>query len=163
LAEVKRVYEGMFLADAATADWDRITADIQTIMDRSEAEVISLHKWDDRRLAYEIGKCRRGLYVLVYFRMAPSKVSAMERDVQLSDTLIRTLILSAEGVSEEQMGAETPAMIAERQEKESAARRAERTAAAVAVETEEDKDETDMGEDDMSDVDDDDNSSSFTE
>ncbi len=135
MAELKRVYEGMFLADAATMDWDHLMAEIQTIMNRAEAEVISLRKWDDRRLTYEIGKCRRGLYALVYFRMAPAKASSMERDVQLNDHLVRALILSAENVTEEQMAAETPASAAERQEREGI-RRSERAAAAVASDSE---------------------------
>ncbi|MBN2212530.1 MAG: 30S ribosomal protein S6 [Sedimentisphaerales bacterium] len=147
MADVKRVYEGMFLADAATTDWDRLTAELQTIMDRSEAEILSLRKWDDRRLQYEIGKCRRGLYILAYFRMAPSKVASMERDVQLNDTLVRALILGADGVSEEQMTAETPAMMLERQEREGSHRRAERAAVAVAADT--NNEDADIEEDEV--------------
>jgi len=136
LADKKRVYEAMFLVDSAlaTTEWDKIIGEIETVMQRAEAEVISIRKWDERRLQYEIAGRKRGTYILSYFRALPSKINGMERDVQLNEHLLRVLILRADHLTEEEMSAETPAMRAERQERDSAARRAERAEKAAKAE-----------------------------
>ena len=84
---VKRTYEAMFLVDSAVANsrWDDVMAAIDLIFERSEAEAISVKKWDERRLCYEIAGQKRGVYILAYFRVLPSKISEMERDVQLNE------------------------------------------------------------------------------
>ena len=56
-----KLYEGMFLIDSSLAgsDWDGINVAIRKILEKAEAEIVSIEKWDDRRLAYEIdGKVR---------------------------------------------------------------------------------------------------------
>ena len=52
----KRLYEGMFLVDSAqaTADWEGTLSVINTILQRADAEVVSLRKWQERKLAYDI-------------------------------------------------------------------------------------------------------------
>lgn len=110
---VKRTYEGLFLVDSgeAAADWNQVTGAIKEILSRSESEVISLRKWDDRRLAYEINKKNRGTFILVYFDCDPSRIGSMERDVQLSEKVVRVLILRTDRMTAEMMDKPTPAMV----------------------------------------------------
>jgi small subunit ribosomal protein S6 len=110
---VKRTYEGLFLVDSgeAAADWKQVTGAIEKILSRSEAEVVSLRKWDDRRLAYEINKKNRGTYILVYFDCDPDRIGSIERDVQLSEHVIRVLILRTDRMTSEMMDKATPAMV----------------------------------------------------
>ncbi len=110
---VKRTYEGLFLVDSgeAAADWNQVTGAIEKILSRSESEVISLRKWDDRRLAYEINKKNRGTFILVYFDCDPNRISSMERDVQLSEKVVRVLILRTDRMTAEMMDKPTPAMV----------------------------------------------------
>ncbi len=135
---VKRTYEGLFLVDSgeAAADWKQVTGAIETILSRSESEVISLRKWDDRRLAYEINKKNRGTFILVYFDCDPDRISSMERDVQLSEKVIRVLILRTDRMTAEMMDRPTPAMVesaaAEARAAAAEARAAEAAAAAEA-------------------------------
>ena len=125
---VKRIYEGMFLLDSgfASSNWDEAVGAINTVMERADAEVINLRKWDDRRLCYEIGPHKRGTYVLSYFRALPSAITGMERDVTLSETIIRVLVLRADHLdsdeqkAREQMEEATPIMVAEKAEAEAA-------------------------------------------
>ncbi len=107
---VKRVYEGMFLVDSADAssNWDGVLAEINTVMERAGAEVLSMKKWDDRRLCFEMQGHKRGTYILTYFKVDGSAISGMERDVQLSEQLVRVLILKAEHMTKEDMEAATP-------------------------------------------------------
>ncbi|MCK5270561.1 MAG: 30S ribosomal protein S6 [Sedimentisphaerales bacterium] len=121
-SSLKQTYEAMFLVDSAeaTANWSDVITAVNTVMERAEAEVISLRKWDERRLIYEIAGSKRGTYILCYFKSAPSAISGIERDVQLSESLLRVLILRADPITEEARQAPTPAMIKETSERKAA-------------------------------------------
>ena len=106
-----KLYEGMFLVDSskAGADWDGIVAAIRTILEKAGAEIDSIRKWDDRRLAYEIKGKSRGTYILSYFRADGARIRDIEKSVRLSEKIMRVLILSAERLSPEDIEKETPA------------------------------------------------------
>jgi small subunit ribosomal protein S6 len=94
----KKLYEAMFLVDSALAaqDWDAILDTIKSILERDEAEIVSLRKWAERKLAYPIDHKIRGTYILCYFRADGSRIRNIERTVQLSERIMRVLILNAE-------------------------------------------------------------------
>ena len=98
-------YEAMFLVESgrAAAQWDECLKDIKEILDRQKCEIIRLVKWDDRKLAYEIAHQKRGTYVLVFFKAPSEAVARIERDVQLSETILRVLVLRRDKVTEEDM------------------------------------------------------------
>jgi small subunit ribosomal protein S6 len=114
---VKKLYEAMFLVDSAQAasDWDGVNKSIETILGRADAEIVSMRKWDERKLTYEIRGLSRGTYILCYFRADGTKIRDIERDVQLSERVIRVLILSAEVIDPEDIERDTPIMQAEKQ------------------------------------------------
>ena len=123
----KKLYEALFLVSSvqAAADWDGINTAIKTILERSDAEIVSLKKWDERRLAYDIGKNSRGTYMLCYFKADGEKISNIERDARLSESIIRVLILSTEVMSENDIGKDTPAGVVEKQRQKREAQKAE--------------------------------------
>jgi small subunit ribosomal protein S6 len=110
-------YEAMFLVDAAEADadWQSVESGVRKILGRVDAEIISLRRWDTRRLAYEIDKKSRGTYILCYFRADGGRIAEIERTVQLSEQIMRVLILSADHITEDAMEKDTPAILAEGQ------------------------------------------------
>ncbi len=110
-----KLYEGMFLVDSskAGADWDGIIAAIRTILEKAGAEIDSIRKWDDRRLAYDIKGKSRGTYILSYFRVDGGRIKDIEKAVRLSEKIMRVLILSAERLSQEDIEKDTPATKAE--------------------------------------------------
>lgn len=114
----KKLYEGMFLVDSAKAasDWDGINAAIKRILDRAKAEIVSMRKWDDRRLAYDIRGVSRGTYILCYFRADGGQIQDIEKAVQLSEKIIRVLILNTDQMTQEDIDKETPAAKAEREQ-----------------------------------------------
>ena len=115
-AVTKKLYEGMFLVDSAqaTADWNGVLSTIRTILERAEAEIVSLRKWDERKLAYGIGGKSRGTYILLYFKAEGRRIRDIERDVQLSEKIMRALILNAEQMTPTDIEKETPAMKTEK-------------------------------------------------
>lgn len=120
---VTKLYEAMFLVDSAeaTADWEGVNAVIKKILKKTSAEIVSIRKWDDRRLAYEINGKSRGTYILCYFRTEGGKIREIEREVQLSERIMRVLILSAEHMSQEDIEKDTPAGQTERRRHKGAA------------------------------------------
>jgi len=94
----------MFLMDPAlSSDWPAVETEVNRVLKRASAEIIGMRNWDERKLSYPIGRHKRGLYVLSYFRASPEKLGDLERDVQLSEQVLRALFLRREKMTEEQI------------------------------------------------------------
>lgn len=99
-------YEGMFLfPQSATANLIAAADLIKGILSRANAELISLRKWDERRLAYTIKGNKRGVYFLVYFTAPAEKLAQIERSCNLSEEILRAMITRADHLPLEQMQA----------------------------------------------------------
>jgi small subunit ribosomal protein S6 len=99
-------YEGMFLfPQASTANLQEAVDHITDILHRAEAEVISLKKWDERRLAFDIKGNKRGVYFLVYFKARATQIANIERDCNYSEKLLRSMITRADHLTVDQMQA----------------------------------------------------------
>ena len=73
-------YEGLFLFDSATArDWAAIEGEIRRLMERIGGELLVCAKFDERKLAFEIKRRKRGLYVLTYFDAPATKIGEFGR------------------------------------------------------------------------------------
>ena len=94
----KRVYEAMFLVDPAVAAmWDDLTKQISGILTRHSAEILGITRWDERKLAYTVQRQKRGTYVLAFFTVAAAGALAeIERDCQLTEQILRVLIVRAD-------------------------------------------------------------------
>lgn len=100
------VYEVMFLASqSAAASFGDLVAHINHLIGRADGEVLAMKKWDERRLAYEIEKQKRGVYILAYISMPTDMVAHLERDVQISDQVMRVLITTADHLTDEEIKA----------------------------------------------------------
>ena len=90
-------YEGMFLFDTAVLrDWPSIEQELRRLLERIGAQLLVAVKFDERKLAYEIRRRKRGTYVLTYFEAPPEKIVDLERDARLSETVLRLLVLRAD-------------------------------------------------------------------
>jgi small subunit ribosomal protein S6 len=140
-----KLYEAMFLVDSAkaAADWDGILGTITSLLGKCDAEILSLKKWDERRLAYDISRQSRGTYILCYFNGDGQKIGDLERSVQLSEEILRVLILRGDHVKPEDIEKDTPSTRVEKAQQaaeETAEAKAEAKEAAVAEEATEAKD-----------------------
>lgn len=107
-------YEGMFLFDSAAAhDWASMEKEVRRLLERIGANLLVCLKFDERKLAYEIKRRKRGTYVLTYFEAPTDKLTDLDRDAHLSELLLRHLVLRTE-VTDEKLAelkkhpAETP-------------------------------------------------------
>ncbi|MEE9295424.1 MAG: 30S ribosomal protein S6 [Phycisphaerae bacterium] len=106
-----RQYEAMFLFDSTFAgEPGKTDAEIERILNRADAEIIVSRKWDERRLAYEIKRHKRGCYVLTYFRAEPDRIAGIERDGVLSESVLRMIVVRADDISRSRIDAMYPAL-----------------------------------------------------
>ncbi len=91
------------LPQSATADMRGAVDQVLGILTKHGAEVIAVKKWDERRLAYEVKKQKRALFVLVYFEVNGRALGEIERDCNLSELILRKLITTAEHMTREEM------------------------------------------------------------
>jgi small subunit ribosomal protein S6 len=120
MAAAKKQYEAMFLFPAgASAELDKSVNMVKSMIERHEGKVIVLKKWDERKLAYELEGQKRGLFIIAYFTAPGSAVAAIERDVNLSEDILRVLVTHADHLNESEMAAVEPQPIQPREERQS--------------------------------------------
>ena len=94
-------YEGLFLFDTTVVrEWKDIEEELRRLCSRIGAELLVCVKFDERKLAYEIKRRKRGTYVLAYFDAPGEKLGELERDVVLSEVILRALFLRADGLTD---------------------------------------------------------------
>jgi len=99
-----RTYEGMFLVNqTAAADFAGILEHINHLFERADATVVAMKKWDERRLAFEMDKQKRGVYILAYFTCPVDMVAHLERDVVISDKIMRLMVTTAAHLTDEEI------------------------------------------------------------
>ena len=75
--------------EAKTAVLDKVKAIIET---SGEGETVDV--WGARRLAYEIQKLNEGFYVLVNFKASTDIPKELDRNLKISDSVIRHMIIN---------------------------------------------------------------------
>ncbi len=97
-------YEAMFLFDPTFgANFEACEGEVKRLIDRAGGELLFCRKWEERRLAYRIQGRKRGVYVLTYFRAPGEKIVGFERDAQISENILRLLVLRADHITPELM------------------------------------------------------------
>ncbi len=89
------VYECMLLLDTnkVAGDVPAAAQQIQTVLERNQAEMLASRPWDERRLAYPVNGHKKGLYYLMYFRMDGKNLLNVEKDFALNEAILRSLVL----------------------------------------------------------------------
>jgi len=89
------VYECMFLLDTnkVAGDVSGSAKQVHALLERNHAEILASRQWDERRLAYPVKGHKKGLYYLTYFRCDGKNVVGIERDLALSELVLRYMIL----------------------------------------------------------------------
>jgi len=68
----------------------------QNVITANGGEITKVEEMGKRRLAYEIQGYHEGVYVLIYFQAEPQVVAELERNLKISDAIIRYLIVKDE-------------------------------------------------------------------
>lgn len=89
------VYEGMYILDANRYSRDQVgvSGQIPEMIQKLGGEILASRLWEERRLAYPVNGHRRGTYWLTYFKLDSSQLVALNRQCQLSESILRTLFV----------------------------------------------------------------------
>jgi small subunit ribosomal protein S6 len=85
----------MFLLDPSKVSGDVAGAakQVEVILAKNNAEILASRQWDERRLAYPVKGQKKGLYYLTYFRSEGKNLVGIERDIALSEAILRYMAL----------------------------------------------------------------------
>ncbi|HLU38536.1 MAG TPA: 30S ribosomal protein S6 [Planctomycetota bacterium] len=81
--------------------WQACKQAVVDLFTKHNAQVLSARRWDERKLAYPIKGQQRATYLLVYFTADQSAPSAIRRELEFSETVLRHLILRCDEVPPE--------------------------------------------------------------
>ena len=92
-------YEVMYVIDAALEDGARaeLIERFSELVKKNGGEIDRVDEWGKRRLAYAINYKTEGYYVLMYIKGPAELPKELERNFQISDKILRSLIIRYEG------------------------------------------------------------------
>ena len=100
-----KLYEGMFLMTqgSVTAGIDAAIDIVRGMLERADAEIIHLYRWEERKLAYPIAGQKRGTFLLTHFNAPPQAIVAVERECNLSEDVLRVMMTRADYMGDVEM------------------------------------------------------------
>ena len=89
-----RLYEVMFVVDAGHGreNQAKVMTELKELVEKSGGTWVNGDKWEERRLAYNIKKRKRGLYILAHMVCPTQNIVKLERNMQISDLVLRSLV-----------------------------------------------------------------------
>jgi small subunit ribosomal protein S6 len=91
----QNVYEGMFLLDSNryAKNPGGVSEKILELIQSCGGELLASRLWNEQKLAFSVKGHRKGTYWLTYFRMESSKLTDLDRQSQLNENVLRSLVL----------------------------------------------------------------------
>ncbi len=89
-----RNYEVAYIADPEL-DEEQLGAleqRVQSLIETAEGKLLNVDRWGKKKLAYKIGKRSEGYYIIMDVELPPQAGSSIERDLKLSEQVLRYLI-----------------------------------------------------------------------
>ena len=92
-------YEVMYVIDSALEDGARVELinRFSELVKKNGGEIDRVDEWGKRRLAYAINYKTEGYYVLMYIKAPSDLPRELERNMQISDSVLRYLVVRYEG------------------------------------------------------------------
>jgi small subunit ribosomal protein S6 len=108
-------YECLLILDSNryARDPHGVSGQFDRFVRNAGGEILVSRLWEERRLAFPISGHRKGTYWLTYFKVNSEQIAGIERECQLSESILRSLILKvnpriAETLVSHAKGAGTP-------------------------------------------------------
>lgn len=97
MEKVINSYETMFIVDLDAGEAGvKATVSKFTDMISANAELVEVNEWGKRRLAYPINDKLEGYYVVATFKSAPDFPSELDRNYNIDESIMRSLIVKLE-------------------------------------------------------------------
>lgn len=91
----KSIYELTYIiSPVLEEDKFRETVDkVNKLIEDNDGEILEIDEWGIRKLAYDIDGKSNGYYVNLYFQAPPEAIESVERNIRISDEILRYLTL----------------------------------------------------------------------
>jgi len=85
----------MFILDSNrySRDPSKVSDGVNDLVKKQGGEMLVSRLWNEQKLAFPIKGQRKGTYWLTYFRMDSTKLSDLNHQCKLSDSILRSLVL----------------------------------------------------------------------
>ncbi|HKM18625.1 MAG TPA: 30S ribosomal protein S6 [Aliarcobacter sp.] len=95
-------YETMFILKPTLTEEETVAQldGVKALFERNAAEIVATENIGIRELAYEIEKCKRGYYYVIYFRAPANSIAEIERNYRNNEELIRFMFIKYENKKE---------------------------------------------------------------
>jgi len=89
------IYENIIILNASLPDEEVDTAvsKIKEFITSQGGEIIKINIWGKKKLAYEIKRQKKGLYVLFVYKIPPLTIKKLEEFYRVFDPLIKHIII----------------------------------------------------------------------
>jgi len=96
-------YEVVFIVrpDVATNQVEQISTKFADLIKDKGGKIIKTEQWGLKSLAYRVKKHRKGYYVMLGIEASGSVVNEVERQMRLSDDIIRFLSIRVDAMTDE--------------------------------------------------------------
>jgi small subunit ribosomal protein S6 len=86
-----REYETIYVlrSDVDTETAERVQSRVADAVDREHGKLVRVEGWGRRKLAYPVGKQRRGVYVYLKYVGGGGLVAEVERNLKLQDAVVK--------------------------------------------------------------------------
>jgi small subunit ribosomal protein S6 len=86
-----REYETIYIlrSDVDADSAERVQARVADAVDREHGKLVKVEAWGRRKLAYPVGKQRKGVYVYVKYAGGGGLVAEVERNLKLQDAVVK--------------------------------------------------------------------------
>jgi small subunit ribosomal protein S6 len=95
-----REYETIYIlrsdVDAETAE--RVQGRVSDALEREQGRLVKVESWGRRKLAYPIGKQRKGVYVFLRYVGGGGLVAEVERNLKLQDAVVKFMTVQTADV-----------------------------------------------------------------
>ncbi len=117
MQEINHYYETVFILSTKLGD-DGIAATIKKFKELIEANgtIVKVDEWGKRRLAYPIKKEEEGYYTLISFKSSTAFTAELDRIYNITDGVLRSLIVKTEKPEEPKAEEKAPKPAAENTE-----------------------------------------------
>ena len=89
-------YESIFIMRPSLSEEEiaTILEKVKTIIEEQGGEVVSSSNWGKKKLAYEVQKERKGIYVVLHFKGKGASIAELERFYRFSESIIKYMTIN---------------------------------------------------------------------
>lgn len=93
-----RTYQSVLILkpDLDEPQVDQAIEKVTLLISKGGGAIIKAEKWGKKRLAYRVKKNRFGIYLNIYHSLDPIKVSSLENEYILYETVLKHLVIRLE-------------------------------------------------------------------